>query len=45
MMNGRLNLRLDQQLLERLKQLASEKGITVSRLIRQLLEEKLTKEE
>jgi len=45
MMNERLNLRLDQQLLERLKQLASEKGITVSRLIRQLLEEKLTKEE
>lgn len=44
-MKARLNIRLEDQQLERLKEIARNQKISVSKLIRQLIEEKLIKVE
>lgn len=44
-MKARLNIRLEEEQLERLKEIAKDQKISVSKLIRQLIEEKLIKVE
>lgn len=44
-MKARLNIRLEDQQLEKLKEIAKDQKISVSKLIRQLIEEKLIKVE
>lgn len=43
-MKARLNIRLEDQQLQKLKEIAKDQKISVSKLIRQLIEEKLIKD-